>query len=270
MDGELGAALLADVQAGVDDGGGRAPVLVDLEADGTRAQLVAHRVVRHRVALAEQPDVDGGRLQRLEHPGQVPGAGGDGGGLAALGGAGAAADEGGDAGGEGLVHGLRADEVDVGVDGSGGEDLAVAGDDLGLGADDEVGVDAVHGVGVAGLADAGDPAVAQADVGLDDAPVVEDDGAGDHGVGGALRAGGAGLPHRLADDLAAAEDRFVAGVPGAAGAVLLDLHDEGGVGEPDAVARGRAEEVGVGGAGELRHRGVLRSRRAGPRRRACP
>ena len=119
--------------------------------------------------------------------------------------------EGGDTGGQRLVHLLGADEVDVGVDGAGREDLAVARDDLGLGADDEVGVDPVHGVGVAGLAQGGDPAVADADVGLDDAPVVEHDRAGDHGVGGALGAGGAGLAHRFADHLAAAEDGLVAG-----------------------------------------------------------
>ena len=40
--------------------------------------------------------------------------------------------------------------------------------------------------GVAGLADAGDPAVLDADVGLDDAPVVEDQRVGDDGVDGAF------------------------------------------------------------------------------------
>jgi hypothetical protein len=79
----------------------------------------------------------------------------------------------------------------VAVDGAGGEDLAVAGDDLGGRTDHQVGVHAVHRVGVAGLADADDAAVAHADVGLDDAPVVEDDRAGDDQVG---RAVGAGAP----------------------------------------------------------------------------
>ena len=41
-------------------------------------------------------------------------------------------------------------------------------------ADHQRRVDAVHRVGVAGLADADDAAVADADVGLHDAPVVED------------------------------------------------------------------------------------------------
>ena len=111
-------------------------------------------------------------------------------------------------------------------------------------ADDERGVDAVHGVGVAGLADADDAAVADADVGLDDAPVVEDHRAGDHQVGRALGAGRGRLAHRLADDLAAAEHHLVA----AGAAVLGDLDQQVGVGQPDAVAGGGPVEGGVAGS----------------------
>ena len=49
-------------------------------------------------------------------------------------------------------------------------------------------VDARLHVGVAGLADAGDAAVLDADVGLDDAPVVDDQRVGDDGVGARRRA----------------------------------------------------------------------------------
>ena len=58
--------------------------------------------------------------------------------------------------------------------------------DLGAGADDDV--DAGLDVGIAGLADAGDAAVLEADIGLDDAPVVEDQRVGDDGVDGAVGA----------------------------------------------------------------------------------
>ncbi len=262
MDGGLGAGLLADAQAGVDDGRGGAPVLVDLETEGSAAQLGVHALAGHGVALAEQPDVDRVGLQRREHPGQVPGPGRDGGGLGAFGRSGAAADQGGDPGGERLLDDRGGDEVHVGVDGAGGDDLPVARDDLGLGTDDQRGVDPVHGVGVAGLADAADPAVADAEVGLDDAPVVEDDDPGDHGVRSALGPGGAGLPHGLADHLAAAEDGLVAGPAGAAAEVLLDLDEEVGVREPDPVAGRRPEEVGVHRAGDLSHRAALPSPRA--------
>ena len=139
-----------------------------------------------------------------------------------------------------LLQELRADEVHVAVDAAGGEDLAVAGEDLGRRADHERGVDAVHRVGVAGLADADDAAVAHADVGLHHAPVVEDHRAGDHEVGRALGTRRGRLAHRLADDLAAAEHGFVA-----AGAVIdLDLDEQVGVGQADAVARGRAVQRG--------------------------
>ena len=99
--------------------------------------------------------------------------------------AGAAADHRGDAGGERLLDLLRADEMDVAVDAAGGEDLALAGDDFGARADDDV--DAGLHVGVAGLADRGDAAVRDGDVGFDDAPMVDDQRVGDDGVDRALR-----------------------------------------------------------------------------------
>ena len=48
--------------------------------------------------------------------------------------------------------------------------------------------DAGLDVGIAGLADLPDAAVLDADVGLDDAPVVDDQRVGDHGVGDVLAA----------------------------------------------------------------------------------
>jgi hypothetical protein len=79
--------------------------------------------------------------------------------------------------------------------------------------------------GLPGLADADDAAVPHAEVGLDDAPVVEHQRAGDDEVRGALGAGRPGLAHRLAHHLAAAEDDLVAGAVRAAGQVVLDLDD---------------------------------------------
>ena len=143
---------------------------------------------------------------------------------------------------------LRADHVDVGVDAAGGDYLAFAGDDLGAGADDDV--DPGLDVGVAGLADAGDAAVADADIGLDDAPMVEDDRVGDDGVDRALGPAALALPHAVADHLAAAELDLLA----IDRAVALDLDDELGVGEAQAVAGGRPEHGGIGAAADcVRH-----------------
>src|SRR3981189_483594 len=83
-----------------------------------------------------------------------------------------------------LLGELRANPVDMRVDAAGGHDAALAGDHLGARADHDI--DAGLDVGVAGLADAADPAVADADIGFDDAPMVEDHGIGDDRIDGAL------------------------------------------------------------------------------------
>ena len=110
-------------------------------------------------------------------------------------------------------------------------------------ADDDV--DAGLDVGIAGLADADDLAVLDADVGLDDAPVVDDQRIGDDRVDGAFAARELRLAHAVADDLAAAELHLLA----IGGEVLLHLDDEVGIGEADLVAGGRAEHIGIGVAG---------------------
>ena len=84
---------------------------------------------------------------------------------------------------------LRADEVDVRIDGARGHDQALARDHLGPGPITMF--DRRLDVRIAGLADRRDAAVLEADVGLDDAPVIEDHGVGDDGVDdlGGRRAG---------------------------------------------------------------------------------
>ncbi len=128
------------------------------------------------------------------------------------------------------------------VEAAGGENFSFAGDDLGAGADDDghAGLD----VGIAGFADGGDLAVLDADVGFDDAPVIEDQRVGDDGVDRALLVGDLRLAHAVADHLAAAEFHFLA----VDGEILFDLDDEIGVGQPHAVAGGRPEHVGIGRA----------------------
>ena len=56
--------------------------------------------------------------------------------------------------------------------------------------------------------------------------------------------GGDRLPHRLADHLAAAEDRLVARAPGALRSSVTSI-EQVGVGQPDAVAGRRPVERGV-------------------------
>ena len=159
-------------------------------------------------------------------------------------GPGAAAQHRGDAGHQRLLDLLRADEMDVGVEAAGGEDLALARDHFGAGPDDDG--DAGLDVRIAGLADRRDQPVLQADIGLHDPPMVEDDRVGDDGVDRAARVGRLRLPHAVADHLAAAELHLFA----VGGEILLDLDDELGVGEAHPVAGRGAEHLGVMRAGE--------------------
>jgi hypothetical protein len=106
--------------------------------------------------------------------------------------AGAAAQHRGDAGHQRFVDLLRTDEMDVGVEAAGGEDFSFARDDVGAGADDDG--DAGLDVGIAGLADGADHAFLDADIGFDDAPVIDDQRIGDDGIDRALFVGDLGLP----------------------------------------------------------------------------
>src|SRR5262249_33068537 len=143
---------------------------------------------------------------------------------------GAAAEHRGDAGHQRFFDLLRADVMDVGVEAAGGEDLALARDRLCAWADDDgdTGLD----VGIAGFADRGDAVALQADVSLDDAPVVEDEHVGDDGIHRTLLVGDLALTHTVADHLAAAELPLLA----VAGEILLHLDDDVGIRKPDAIA----------------------------------
>ncbi len=61
--------------------------------------------------------------------------------------------------------------MNMSVDAASGQDTAFAGNRFGAGADDDI--DAGLYIRVAGLADAGNAAVLEADISLDDAPMIE-------------------------------------------------------------------------------------------------
>ena len=101
-------------------------------------------------------------------------------------------------------------------------------------ADNHIGAHAAHGVGVARLADADDFAVADADIGLDDAAVVDNHHIGDGKIEHVfIAAAGRGrLRHAVAHRFAAAEFAFIAfGEP-----ILLDGGKKAGVAQADFVA----------------------------------
>ncbi len=281
VDGDLHVHFVGDAETGVDHGGRRAPILVDLQTGSASANLITQRFRRGTVALAEICDVDRQCLGRLDHPRKMERARRAGGGVGAVRGTGAAAHHGGHAAGERRAHLLRRDEVDVRVQSARGEDESFARDGFGAGADFQSGRDAVHGLRVACFADRADFAVFDADVGFVDAGVVDDEGVGDDGV----RRGGVGLhgglSHAITEGFAAAEFQFVAVMR----VVLFDFDEQIGVAKPHAVACGRSEHARVVASGDgfhvtrpfrrLRYRGSRvpsRGRmrlRARPDRRVC-
>jgi hypothetical protein len=83
------------------------------------------------------------------------------------------------------------------------------------------------------MTDADDAAVLDADVGLDDPGVVQDERTGNHGVElAACARGPSGLPHPVTNGLAAAEDRFLSGND----PIFFDFDDEICVAKPDTIA----------------------------------
>ena len=166
---------------------------------------------------------------------------------------GAAAQHGGDAGMQRIVDLLGRDEMDMGIHPPRRQDAPLARDDLGPRADDHV--DARLRIGIAGLADPGDPPVAQADIGLEDPRPVHDQGVGDDRVHRPTRAGDLALAHAIADDLAAAELHLFAIARGIGPAgrafgdqVAFHLDDQVGIAQTKPVAHGGTIHVGIGGA----------------------
>src|SRR5215831_11760979 len=96
----------------------------------------------------------------------------------------------------------------MGVDAAGGDDSAFAGDYFGTGPDNDGDV-RLH-IGITSLAHGGNPPVLDADIGLHNSPVIEDQRVGDDGINRALAAGTLRLAHAVADDFAASELHFLA------------------------------------------------------------
>src|SRR5580704_2934218 len=240
VDRNSNVQLLGDAEAGVDCRRGRSPILVKFQSAGAGLDHLDQRARVRSIAFAEEAEIYRQPFRCLQYPAQMPWAGRAGRRRGAGSGAGAAPEHCRHAAVERLLDQLRADEVDVRVDAPGGDDAALAGDRFGPRPDHDI--DAGLDIRVAGFADAADAAVADADIGFDDAPIVEDHGIGDDGVDGAVGTGRLALPHAVADDLAAAEFDLLA----IDRAVALDLDEEFGIGQAQPIAGRWPEHRGIG------------------------
>jgi len=104
-----------------------------------------------------------------------------------------------------------------------------------------------HHIRIAGLADAGNAAVLDANVGFHDPLVVNDQHVGNDAIERDFRIDARGLSHAVANDFAGAEHAFVA----VDGEVLLDLEGEAGVAELDLVTDRRSEQGRIVAAFDL-------------------
>jgi len=223
---------------------------VDRENDADTIAMIGASAALQVSDIPFRGPIAGVRIGRLQHAVHVPGARRCRGRIRAGRRAGAAAEHGGNARHQRFLDLLRADHVDMRIDPTRGRDRTLAGDDLGAGADGNR--HARLDVGIAGLADRADPPVLDADIGFDDAPVIDDQCIGDHRVGH-FRGAQLALSHAVANHLAAAELHLFA----VDGEVLLDLDPQLGVREPHAIADGGPEHLGVGRARYLRRRHSL-------------
>ena len=220
VDGHLHVIVFRHAEAGIDRRWGGAPVFVQLQTYSPRFHLLPQAGLQGAVALTHKAKVEGEGIDRLIHPPDVPGTGGTGGGVGARGGSGAAANHGGHPRGNGGLNLLGADEVNVGINAARREDHPFPGDRLGAGANDDVYI--VLNVGIARFANFDDAALFNAHIGFDDAPPVQNQGVGNHGVHRPIGAGNGGLAHAVADHLAAAKlDLIPIGCE-----VLLYLNDQ--------------------------------------------
>ena len=154
---------------------------------------------------------------------------------------GAAAKHRGDAGGNGLGYLLRADEVNVRVDATRRHDHPLARDNLRVRAHHQLRVHAGHQRRVARFANRSDVAVFDADVGLDDAPVIDEQRIRDQQVRRLVRPGLRRLPHAVAQHLATAEFDLVS----VYGQIAFHLDEQLRVGQAHTVAGRGAVHLGI-------------------------
>src|ERR1700751_695790 len=92
--------------------------------------------------------------------------------------------------------------MDMRIKTAGGDDHSFAGNSFGTGSNNDV-----HpglNIGISRFANSGDTAVLEADIGFDDAPMVQDHGVRNDGINGIFDRA-LGLTHPISDDLTAAE-----------------------------------------------------------------
>src|SRR5579859_1646741 len=135
--------------------------------------------------------------------------------------------------------------MDMAIDATGRHKQMFTSDDLCARAHDQLRINTLHGIGIARLANFDDAPIFNADVALDDAPMINDKSIGDdqiEGTVGLFTRGTAALAHTVANDFATAEGDFIA----IDGEVLFHFNDQFGICQAHPISRSWAVEVGIG------------------------
>src|SRR5262249_25827662 len=243
VDDNLYIHVIGDGETAIDGSRSRTPVFMKLQATDAGLDLFNQTCCQARAALTEKAQIHGEGVSRLEHPLNMPRSRRAGRGGRPRRRPRASAHHRGKAGIERLLDLLRTDEMNMDVDATGSNDLTFARDHLGSRADDYLDV-WLH-VGIAGLAYRGDPPVLDADIGLHNAPVVQNDSIGDDRIDRTLAAGTLRLAHAVADDFSAPELHLLA----VDGEILLHFDDEIGISEAHSVANRWAKHLRVSSTG---------------------
>ena len=182
MNGHLRVGRIGYIQAIADRRWRGAPVFMQLEAHDTGIDLLMQCRGQRRIAFAEKSQIHRERIRCLQHALNIPWPRRAGGGEGARGRPRAPSQHGGDTSCQSFLNLLRADEMDMRVNAARRHDIALATDDLRAGADDDVHA-GLH-VRVARLANGDDAPALQTNVGLHNAPMVDDERIGHHAING--------------------------------------------------------------------------------------
>ena len=163
----------------------------------------------------------------------------------------AAAQHGGDAAGQRFLNLLGRNKVNVGVNAPSGHNHAFAADDFSAGANDDV--NAGLGVWVASFADGCNAIAFEANVSFHNAPVVNDEGIGEHAIHGAFCIGALRLRHAIANGFAATKLHFFAVATGLQSEIFFYLNNQVGVGQANSVTHSGAKHFCISAFVDVGH-----------------
>jgi len=141
--------------------------------------------------------------------------------------------------------------MNVGVNAASCDDHAFATDDFSAGANDDV--YARLGVWVASFANGSNAIAFEANVGFHNAPVVNDEGIGEHAIHGALCVGALRLRHAIANGFATTKFHFFAVAAGLQSEIFFYFNNEVCVGQANSIAHSGAKHFCIGAFVNVSH-----------------